>query len=114
MDQDREGVAVISHRYWRRRFGADAGVIGRGLALQGRSFTIVGVTPPGFFGTQPGRHVDVTVPLGAQVTTMPANARWLYLIGRLAPVSRANRRWRCCGCDGRSSSPRRQCRRVQP
>jgi predicted permease len=88
-DRDRDDVAVISHRYWRRRFSADPGVIGRGLALQGRAFTIVGVTPAGFFGTQPGRHVDVTIPLGAQLTAMPANARWLYLIGRLAPgVSR--------------------------
>ena len=63
------------------------------LEMQGRSFTIVGVTPPEFFGTQPGRHVDVTAPLAAQTMTMPPNARWLYLIGRLAPgVSREQAR----------------------
>ena len=88
-EQDRGPVAVISHRSWQRRFGGDPNVVGRVLEVQGplvtqgRSFTVVGVTPPEFFGTQPGRYVDVTVPLGAR--TMPPNARWLYLIGRLAP-----------------------------
>ncbi len=92
-EQDREPVAVISHRYWQRRFAGDPNVVGRVLEMQGRSFTIVGVTPPEFFGTQPGRHVDVTAPLGAQTMTMPPNARWLYLVGRLAPgVSREQAR----------------------
>jgi predicted permease len=91
--QDREPVAVISHRYWQRRFGGDPNVLGRVLAMQGRSFTIVGVTPRDFFGTQPGRHVDVTTPLAAQMMTMRRNARWLYLVGRLAPgVSREQAR----------------------
>ncbi len=91
-EQDREPLAVISHRYWQRRFGGDPNVVGRALEMQGRSFTIVGVTPPEFFGTQPGRFVDVTAPLGPQ-TTMPPNARWLYLVGRLAPgVSREQAR----------------------
>jgi predicted permease len=88
-EQDRDPVAVISHRYWQARFAADSNVVGRVLTMQGRAFTIVGVTPAGFFGTQPGRDVDVTVPLAAQVSKMPPNARWLYLVGRLAPgVSR--------------------------
>jgi hypothetical protein len=81
-EQDREPVVVISHRYWQRRFAGDPNVVGRALEMQGRrSFTVVGVTPPEFFGTQPGRHVDVTAPLGAQTMTMPPNARWLYLVG---------------------------------
>jgi predicted permease len=84
-EQDREPLAVISHRYWHRRFAGDPNVVGRIVELQGRNFTVVGVTPPDFFGTQPGRYVDVTTPLGAQATTMPPDARWLYLIGRLAP-----------------------------
>jgi predicted permease len=88
-EHDREPVAVISHRYWQRRFAADPNVLGRGLEIQGRSFTIVGVTPSEFFGTQPGRHIDVTTPLAAQTAKLPPNARWLYLVGRLVPgVSR--------------------------
>ena len=82
-------MAVISHRYWQRRFAGDPSIVGRALDLQGRSFTIVGVTSREFFGTQPGRYVDVTTPLRAQTTTMAPEARWLYLVGRLAPgVSR--------------------------
>jgi predicted permease len=84
-EEDREPVAVISYRYWQQQFAGDPNILGRVFEMQGRSFTIVGVTAPGFFGTQPGRHVDVTVPLAAQTMTMPPNARWLYLIGRLAP-----------------------------
>jgi predicted permease len=92
-EQDREPVAVISHGYWQRRFAGDSNVVGRLLEMQGRSFTIVGVTPPEFFGTQPGRHVDVTAPLAAQTMKMPPNGRWLYLVGRLAPgVSREQAR----------------------
>jgi predicted permease len=92
-EQDREPVAVLSHGYWQRRFGGDSNVVGRSFEMQGRSFTVVGVTPPEFFGTQPGRHVDVTTPLAAQTMKMPPNARWLYLIGRLAPgVSREQAR----------------------
>jgi predicted permease len=88
-ERDRDPVAVISHRYWRSRFAADPNVVGRTVDIQGRSFTIVGVTAAGFFGTQPGRYIDVTVPIGTQTQQMPPNARWLYLVGRLAPgVSR--------------------------
>ncbi len=88
-EQDRDPVAVISHRYWQRRFGGDPNVVGRVLEIEGRAFTIAGVTPPEFFGTQPGRYVDVTAPLATQLVAMPPNARWLYLVGRLAPgVSR--------------------------
>jgi len=84
-EQDHAPVAVISHTYWQRQFASDPNVVGRVLELQGRPFTVVGVTPREFYGTQPGRRVDVTVPLETFTRRMPPNARWLYLIGRLAP-----------------------------
>jgi len=84
-EQDHDAVAVISYRYWQQRFGGDRSVLGRQLMIQDRSFTIVGVTPREFFGTQPGRYVDVTVPLATFARQMAPNARWLYLVGRLAP-----------------------------
>src|SRR5262249_48680128 len=43
-------VAVISYDYWHRRFGGAADAVGRTLTLERVPFTIVGVTPPGFFG----------------------------------------------------------------
>ncbi|MGH9160883.1 MAG: ABC transporter permease [Vicinamibacteraceae bacterium] len=92
-EQDRAPVAVISYRYWQRRFNGDPNALGRALEMQGRSFTIVGVTPSEFFGTQPGRHIDVTTPLVAQTMMHPPDARWLYLVGRLVPgVSREQAR----------------------
>jgi putative ABC transport system permease protein len=57
-------VAVISYGFWQRRFGGAADAIGRTLTLDRVTFTIVGVTPPDFFGADVGRTFDVAVPLG--------------------------------------------------
>jgi macrolide transport system ATP-binding/permease protein len=82
-------VAVLSFGYWRREFNSDANAIGRTVDLQGHPFTIVGVTAPEFFGLEPGKQVDITVPLGMQPVVMPGvpllkspNAKWLRLVGR--------------------------------
>ena len=61
-----EPVAVLSHAYWQRRFGADPLVAGRRMTLDGHVFTIVGVAPPEFRGTHVGRNVDVWIPLSAE------------------------------------------------
>jgi len=44
-------VAVISDSYWQRHFNAAADAVGRTLAINGTSFTVIGVTRPRFFGT---------------------------------------------------------------
>ena len=44
-------VAVISDSFWRRRFATAPDAVGRPLAINGTSFTVIGVTRPGFFGT---------------------------------------------------------------
>ena len=59
-------VLVISYGLWQRRFGGAASVIGTPLVLDGVPFTIVGVTPPEFFGIEVGRSFDVTLPLGTE------------------------------------------------
>ena len=56
-------VAVISHAYWTRRFGAEPGAVGQAITVNHVPFTIIGVTPPGFFGVEPGRSPDVFVPM---------------------------------------------------
>jgi hypothetical protein len=43
-------VVVISHGYWRRRFASDPAIVGKTIALNGHPFSIIGVTPPEFFG----------------------------------------------------------------
>jgi predicted permease len=59
----RAQVAVLSHAYWRRRFGADPSILGRPVSINHLPFTIVGVAAPGFYGVQPGRSPDVWVPM---------------------------------------------------
>lgn len=53
---------VISHRYWQRRFASSRGVVGQTIFLNNVSFTIVGVTPPEFFGAIVGSAPDVFLP----------------------------------------------------
>jgi putative ABC transport system permease protein len=57
-------AAVISYSFWQGYFGGAADAIGRTLTLDRVPFTIVGVTPPQFFGTDIGHSFDVAVPLG--------------------------------------------------
>jgi predicted permease len=56
-----EKVAVLSHGLWQRRFGADPGVVGRRVTLNGESFTVVGVLEQGFLF--PVRDIELAVPL---------------------------------------------------
>jgi predicted permease len=59
-------VAVISHDLWQRRFGGSAGILGRGLAVNGSHFTIVGVAPAGFTGMWLESRTDMWIPLVMQ------------------------------------------------
>jgi len=56
-------VAVISHNLWQRQFAADANVIGKAVVLNGEQFTIVGVAPADFVGTEEAFPRDIWVPL---------------------------------------------------
>jgi predicted permease len=80
-------VAVISYRYWKQRFGMSPAALGKVVQLQGRPVTIVGVTPPEFFGLQPGMPVDLTVPMMLAPAEMlrDKGAWWLNVVGRLKP-----------------------------
>ncbi len=98
-DEDDEAaaspVAVLSHRYWLRRFGADAAVIGKQINLNNVAFTVIGVTPPGFEGAmQVGSTTDVTIPIAwePRLYVDPKSSRmygagewWLRIMGRLKP-----------------------------
>jgi macrolide transport system ATP-binding/permease protein len=95
-------VVVLSHGLWRRRFGADPGVIGKAVTVNGYPFTVVGIAPPEFTGTIAGTVPDVYVPLMMQARVSPAAgldllfgprsrslSGWLQVLGRLKPdVSR--------------------------
>jgi putative ABC transport system permease protein len=61
-ERQRARVVVLNDGFWRRRFSADAGVIGRAMTLDGEAFTVVGVMPPEFVFPD-GNPADVYVPL---------------------------------------------------
>ncbi len=50
--EGRDAVMVLSHYFWRQRFAGDLNVVGRKLLLNGKSFTVIGVTSPDFVGLQ--------------------------------------------------------------
>src|SRR5215510_1881376 len=56
-------VAVLSHRFWQRRFAGDASVIGKAITLKNQPLTIIGVTTPEFFGAEWGEAPDIWAPL---------------------------------------------------
>jgi putative ABC transport system permease protein len=58
----RDAVLVLSHRFWQRRFAADPAIIGRTLLLNGKPFTVIGVTSPAFVGLR-YEMPDVWLPL---------------------------------------------------
>lgn len=71
----REAVAVISYELWQRRFGGAANVIGMPLIVERIPFTIVGVTPPEFFGVEVGRRFDIALPMNAEPLVRGAESR---------------------------------------
>jgi predicted permease len=56
-------VAVLSHAYWLRRFGADPGTVGSTVTINSLPFAVIGIARAGFFGVQPGRMPDVWIPI---------------------------------------------------
>lgn len=93
-DDDRPGraVAVVSHAYWQRRFAGRAAAAGAAVSLNGVPFTVVGVEPEGFAGTEVGRSYDISVPMRAlellsdsKPLWNEAFATWIYIMGRMKP-----------------------------
>ena len=92
-------VAMISYGYWKRRFGLSPSVIGRNIAISGTQFTVIGVTPPEFFGVQVGTSPSLFLPVMMQPTAMPDSenllkdpilySMWLQLVSRIAPGATA-------------------------
>src|SRR5689334_17972349 len=88
-------VAVLSHRYWQKRFGGDASVVGKQVNLDNVPFTIVGVSAKGFDGAAGvGTSQDISIPVNIEPQLYADKQRsymngagvwWLRIMGRLKP-----------------------------
>lgn len=86
-------VIVMSHQTWEAAYGRDPSVVGSSFVVEGHPFTVIGITPPGFFGdTLRGNPPDVWIPVHQEpliagdstLLEQPVGA-WLRVIGRLRP-----------------------------
>ena len=86
-------LAVLSHRFWMRRFNGDPAIVGQTLVLNGRPFMVIGVTPEGFHGTTLLTS-DLWVPVnmvGELASRLPPailtsrESAWLVMGARLKP-----------------------------
>jgi predicted permease len=85
-----QAVAVLSHRYWQRRFEANPAVVGQTVVLNSAPFTIIGVAPPEFFGVIVGNAPDVFLPSVAGERILPSRSRLRagslpFVLARLKP-----------------------------
>jgi len=86
-------VAVMSYRTWQQKYGQDPSVVGGTFILDGKPFTIVGITPPGFYGERlTSDPASFWIPLSAEPLLLETSSilergdmDWLNLLGRLKP-----------------------------
>jgi putative ABC transport system permease protein len=93
--EGRDRVVIISHELWTRRFGADRSILNRPLSLNGQTYQVVGVMPPGFLfptGAQLhplvplGPRVDVWKPMGFTRSELTSEGSWNWgVLARLKP-----------------------------
>jgi predicted permease len=84
--------AVLSYDYWRTRFGGSPSVVGSTIRVNRTPYTVLGVTPPGFYGTEVFYRPNLWVPMTMQAQIEVGNP-WLenrntsntWVIGRLRP-----------------------------
>ena len=82
-----EQVAVITYACWQARYGGDPAVVGKSIRINGRPFTIIGVTPKHFTGLIIDGGSEVTVPIATPgaIVFRDRNELWLHIVARLKP-----------------------------
>ena len=89
---DSNPVAVISYNCWQHRFGGDPLIVGKTVEFNSHPFTIIGVAPKGFIGTEVAYDPEMFIPVMMAKTIEPGS-RWLdkrdsnnlFTVGRLKP-----------------------------
>jgi predicted permease len=85
-------VAVISYRLWQTHFGANPAIVGQAIEINQHPYTIVGVAPALFQGSQTGLRMEIWVPMMMEAQLSPEgdllhdhHNLWLFAFGRLKP-----------------------------
>jgi len=85
-------VIVISYTAWQSRFAGDPNIVGQKVKLNSLDYTIIGVAPRGFFGTEVLVTPDFWAPMSMEAQLEPGNnwlderATWnVWVLGRLKP-----------------------------
>lgn len=85
-------VAVISYRLWQTHFRGSESILGQAISINQQKYTIVGVTPPLFQGSQTGLRSDLWIPVMMEQQVLPNGDLihdnhffWLLALGRLKP-----------------------------
>ena len=85
-------VAVIGYSSWQRRFASDPSIIGKTVDFNSRPFTVIGVAPKGFIGTEVCYDPEMYIPIMMAKTIEPNNSflerrdsNGLFAVGRLKP-----------------------------
>ncbi len=87
-------VGVVSYEFWQKSLGSHPAVAGKTMVVNGQPVTVVGVTPPDFFGLEPGNTPGIFVPLLQYVaeqedsrSTLVGDPKswWTGVVGRLKP-----------------------------
>jgi predicted permease len=88
----RDPVVVLSHGFWQKHAGADPGIVGRTVVLNGAAFTVLGVMGESFTGVDTGVRPEVWVPMAMnrQVRTglnwyEERRGLFIFTVGRLKP-----------------------------
>ena len=97
-EDDQEGagrpVVVLSDHFWRERLGADRGAVGRTISINSHPFTVIGIAPAAFTGTDVGVRPELWVPMAMNRQIRPdPSANWygqrrgltIQIIARLKP-----------------------------
>lgn len=84
----RDRVALLSYAFFQRRFSGDPQILGRTVALSGKSYTVVGVLPPDFhlpalFQGFDVRRPDLWLPMGETFDAASEGSRINYVVARL-------------------------------
>ena len=76
-------AVVLSYGLWQRRFGGDAALVGKSIAMNGESYTVLGIMPRGF--VYPDRATEFWLPLGLSPQVLSRrNSHFLHVAGRIA------------------------------